>query len=391
MPLSRKDIIRIIGKAVPETLEEHVQLVEYRMGMSVDDFHKKIQEVVTPEYIAEGERKYKILQDWINNKRSITTQKKKKEERQELILSENEYFVPCFHPDEPFRNEMPNHWFISNKSNLITVIGRTVYWIKPHPYDRGLRSSYKLKKSPITGKKSSVTAHNLLWAVFNRDCIFGRAGDYINRFGTFAFGVKNDPFNVEGHHKERIEDYPEKVNDPFDIQVMTVFAHEVLRKIRHVQDEIQKETSEEKKVSLRNELLRLVSKLSDIEAPGKSVVVNNGERYDKDGNFKDNKGIYDYSDVQPNDILWSPFALQTITLLRHGDNVHKQIRKAVEIIGIEEFTEEQIIVIQYQDETPLSFTVKKANDSKVDIKLVPENEIEGKEVYIFEVNDAITS
>ena len=264
------------------------------MGMSVDDFHKKIQEVVTPEYIAEGERKYKILQDWINSKRPITTQKKKNEDRQELILSENECFVPCFNPDEPFRNEMPNHWFISNKSNLVTVIGENVYWLKPHLYNRGLRSSYKLKKSPITGKKSSVMAHNLLWAVFNRDCIFGRAGDYINRFGTFAFGVKNDPFNVEGHHKERIEDYPEKVNDPFDIQVMTVFAHEVLRKIRHVQDEIQIETSEEKKVGLRNELVRLVAKLSDIEAPGKGVVVNNGERYDKAGNYKDNKGSYDY-------------------------------------------------------------------------------------------------
>jgi len=382
MALSKKDIIKIIGKESPDTLDEHIKIVEYRMGMSVDEFHRKIQEVITPEYIAEGERNYEIVKDWIETKKSITTWKK--EEQQELILLEDEYFTPCFCQNESVRNELPNYWFVSNKGNIVTVINGKVYWKKSHPYEDGSgRSSYK-PINYITGKHISIMTYNLLWSVFNRNCIFGRAKDYVDQFGSYAFGVKGDPFNVEGHHKERVEHYPERINDPSDIQVITVYAHNVLRKIREMEEKIRLEDSEEKKRNLRNEITKLVSELQRNESPEQSIMINNGERYNNDGSFKDDKGVYDYSKFQPDEALYSPLALQQITLLRHGNNVHEQIRKAIEIIGIEGFTEEQIIVIKYKNGDELPFTVIKTDENHVDIKFVPASEVDGKEVYVYE-------
>ena len=41
--------------------------------------------------------------------------------RRELELKDGEYFVPCFDPDEPARNELPITWFYSNFDNIISV------------------------------------------------------------------------------------------------------------------------------------------------------------------------------------------------------------------------------------------------------------------------------
>ena len=287
MPLSTNDIIRIIGKHRPETIEEHTRLVEYRMGMSVDDFHRKKNRILTRDYIGEAEENRRILNEWINQGNNITTWKK--ENRQVLALAADEQFIPCFSPDESVRNELPVYWFLSNHGNLVTIKRRHVYWIQPYPYDDGPRTCYKWE-NPVTDKKSSIMTYEIGRLIFNKDAVVGLAKDYIERFGSYCYGPKGDPFNVETHHESRLEHYPESVNDPFACQAITVRLHDILQRIRKKQDDIRITDDPVKKENKEAELAILLTEfaqISKIEIPGKIVRMNAGNQFD-------NRGIYGF-------------------------------------------------------------------------------------------------
>ncbi len=43
-------------KNIMITFDEHVKKVEKQMGMSVTDFHDKLEDLLTPEYLDEAEQ-----------------------------------------------------------------------------------------------------------------------------------------------------------------------------------------------------------------------------------------------------------------------------------------------------------------------------------------------
>ena len=94
------------------------------MGMSLSAFHDKLDVLISPEYLEKAEQKRCFLDEWLSAGNPIVTVKKKG--RMELQLAEGEYFVQCFAPDKPVRNELPIFWFYSNFHHLVSV------WTNPN-------------------------------------------------------------------------------------------------------------------------------------------------------------------------------------------------------------------------------------------------------------------
>ena len=308
------------------SFEEHVCKVEEQMGMSVIDFHKKLTDLLTPEYLAKAAANRKFLDEWLEDGNPIFTLYKSNQ--RELELQDGEYFIQCFDPDKPGRNELPVFWFYSNFDNLVSVwTNRTtgkqkVIWLPPKASIKKPRGTQNWVH-PVTGSTKTMKAYCLGALVLNEESFFGRASYLLDMFGTYAFGVVDDPWNLNGHHMLRYSDYHEKLYDHNNIQTLDTYGHDLLRRIRKIHEEARKTDSDSEKRALETFLAKDISTVTEVEAPGKMVLIWDGDRLNPDGSYKDSKGNYSFRYGDPNSFI-SPSGWIVFTD-RTGEGVKKAL------------------------------------------------------------------
>lgn len=284
-------------KDIMITFDEHVKKVEKQMGMSVTDFHEKLEDLLTPEYLEKAEEYKQILDEWLSDGNPIFTHRV--DNRKELELQDGEYFVPCFDPDKPARNELPIFWFYSNYDNLVSVYTdritgeKKVIWLPPKTDGKDPRGVQKWNHL-ITGKIKSMKAYSLGALVMNAENTFGRAKELLELFGTYAYGLVDDQWNVNGHHEESYKNNRSRLYDNSNIGTLDVYAHDLLRRIRTIHSKIRLATSQEEKDALTFDLMKDIAEVTNAEAPGQGVIIWTGNRLDLDGNYKNDKGSYAY-------------------------------------------------------------------------------------------------
>lgn len=271
---------------------KQIKRIEKKIGMSIAEYQVRLKNLITPSYIAYADRQKAILDDWLASGKEIKDRK-----GNILQLAEDEYFVQCFTPNEPIRNELPRCWFISNKLHLVSTHQNKVRWV-PDKEGKNNRGSHKYshpfvkkKNKPKERAGKSIKIYNLAALVFNPSCAFGKVAEDIALFGSFAFGVGYG-FWANGHHRRRCIDYPEMINDPFNIQFLRGYVHGALRDARVKLSEIttpyNDPETQPKILAILNDLIKVL----DFEVPGMAVKIFLGERFNLDGSFKDNKGEY---------------------------------------------------------------------------------------------------
>lgn len=310
--LSKEVIKKILGKEKPESLEEHQKLVEHMMGMTVDKFHEKMEELLTTKYLEVAEEFWQFFKDWIEQGNPIYTLYKKNQ--RELILQEGEYFVPCFHPDKPVRNELPRFWFYSNYDNLASVqyytkrdtkeiIMKKVIWLPPK--DNGTGRGFQQWIHPITGKGRSIKHYNLGAMIFNEKNIIGLAKVRLEQFGSYAYGVTDDPWNVNGHHEDSVANNPARIYDHEDVCTEDGLLHDFLRETRSVHEEIRKSDSPEEKIRMTIDHMEKFANIMEVEEPVRGMMLISGDRKNLDGTFIDNKGEFAYRYLADEENEWN--------------------------------------------------------------------------------------
>lgn len=278
---------------------KHIKEVEENMGMSLDTFHQKLDELLTPQYIEKSVRYKTVLDKWLESGRGIYTDK-----GDELILKDGEYFEQCFSPDIPGRNELYPFWFISNRGNLVSAYGNKVTWLPMIPHDKDNESDRMCYKwlHPVTKVNKNIQVHNLMALVFNPGASFGRAKEDIKLFGTYAFGVGYG-FWLNGHHRYRYNDYPDKVFDPKNIQFLRGYVHDALRDARKILTKIHANSGNPENEENMNGLLIRIARMLDVEAPGMIVLTCSGELYNMDGTYRNNKGEYFFNLLTADEVI----------------------------------------------------------------------------------------
>ena len=129
--------------------------------------------------------------------------------------------------------------------------------------------------------------------IFNFENIFGRAKNALELFGSYAYGKKDDPYNIQAHHEKRISDYPELVYNYEFIGTIDVIAHELLRKIRTHHNKMRLDESYDR-INSEIAMMQEIASVCHEEAPGEIVLINVGERYNLDGTYIDSRGDYSF-------------------------------------------------------------------------------------------------
>ena len=288
----------MMNKEIEITFEDHVKKVEKQMGMSLDDFHTRLNELLTPEYLQQAQDNFAFLKQWLADGKPIVTVKKKG--RMELELQEGEYFVPCFDPGKPVRNELPVIWFYSNKDNLVSIIdhhvsgGKRVYWLPPKVEEDGSGRGCQKWQHPVTGQIKTIKAYQLGALIFNDGNVFGNAKNMLELFGSYSYGNSGDPFYVQGHHMESKKNAPDRIYDHDNIQTLDAQAHDLLRKIKNARKRMRRCDSDSDRLRVEVELLHSIPPVLSKEVPGKITMIMAGDRYNLDGSYKDSKGGYCY-------------------------------------------------------------------------------------------------
>lgn len=217
-----------------QSLDTHVQKKEKQMGMTIDQFHQALSSRATPETFAKADYYQQFLTSWLEEGNPIYTRSKERE----LSLQEGEYFVQCYSPDVPVRNELPLQWFYSNYDNLVSIwtsptkSKQRVIWLPPKEYDEDNRGSQKWWH-PVTGSLKSIKHYTLGALVLHSDEVSDAVKELLDMFGSYAFGPKGQPFNLQAHHELSARQFPERIYDTDLIQLMTVHDHlDLHRQIR---------------------------------------------------------------------------------------------------------------------------------------------------------------
>lgn len=282
-------------KNIMISFEQHVQRVEKHMGISVEEFHRRLDSLLTPEYLAEAAENKRFVEEWLRDGKPICRLKKK--HNAELVLQPDEYFTQCFAPDKPVRNELPTYWFYSNYDNVISIHQmygkRKVIWLPPKFDPKDMRGFQKWMH-PITGHIKSIKQYTLGSIVLKNGNLFGRASAMLEMFGSYAYGACNDQYNLNSHHEQGVTHHREKIHDHNDIATVDIYAHNTLRNIRTVYKQIRMTDDKAKKNRLKDKLLNDVAKFTKAEAPDQGVLIWTGNSFDLDGNYRDDKDSYAY-------------------------------------------------------------------------------------------------
>ena len=288
-----------------KTFDEHLAYKKNQMGMTVAEFHDKLDDLLTDEYIRQVEENQKILNQWLDDARPIYTTHKKN--RRELDLQEGEYFEPCFDPDQPVRNELPVFWFMSNFGNLLTVRSNgKVYWLPPKLNTSG-RGEQKWQNK-ITGKLSSLPHYAIGGLIFHPEKVFGTAKEMLELFGSYGFGQKGSPWNVQAHHEEPLHGNMDGQYNFDIIGTLTVEAHELLRSLRTSNKKALRAVTESERDALNIETMARIAATIDKEGVKEPVVIQAGLADDP------TKGIYSYRLLSAED---SPFTADQLEYIKN--------------------------------------------------------------------------
>lgn len=143
-------------------------------------------------------------------------------DRQELILQENEEFCQCFKAGDPVRKNFPKSWFVSNYCNLISTFKGHVEWLKMDTNDPK-RPTYHFY---LNDRIKIIAAYNLAGLCHNAP-IYGKAKEYLENEGLYAFGNRGKLNGMQGHHFKDRQNYPKLICDVSNIEFVSIPAHEV--------------------------------------------------------------------------------------------------------------------------------------------------------------------
>lgn len=279
---------------------KHVQKVQKRMGMSIPEFHAKLEALVTDDYLAKAEKHMNKLEEWLKSGQKIYSR-----DGDELILKDGECFIQCFAP-VPVRNELPVYWFLSNYGNLVSTSRKKVMWL-PQKEGKDKRDSFKWshpfikrKTDPKQRAGKTIKVYALMALLFNPTAVFGRVIDDFEMFGSYCFGAGYG-FWVNAHHKRRCNDYPDLINSPDNIQFLRGYVHDVLREGRVALPKIYADPQNPDKEK-ENALIAKLTMILDIEMPGFAVLVWPGLLLNKDGSFQSMKGEYSLNILSPEEV-----------------------------------------------------------------------------------------
>lgn len=261
------------------TLEQHTKLIEERMGMTIAQFHKKLNELLSDDYLQQARDNHDFVQQWLASSTPIYTLSWD----QELQLSDDEYFTQLFDPDKPVRNELPTYWHMSNFGNLISIwttpgtTDRRVIWLPPKPKDavRGIQGWIHA----VTGHNRTVRHHALVSLLTDT-----HVSSYVQKmfeiYGSYSFGSLDDPFAITVHHERGVALYPDCVYDEDNLATLSSRIHNLMKQSR---------------TSVVNEadyMTQLDRALQNEEPTNKPVAFITGKLYDKDGHYLKDDRIY---------------------------------------------------------------------------------------------------
>lgn len=217
-----------------KNFEDYIRSVENRMGMSTEEFQHKLENSL-PERIEQAKIDQSFLYDWLENDNGIYT-RKDEGNKEKLILQDDEFFIQVFNPEVRFLNEIPTTWFLSNFNNLVYIrkngrgSDRKIYWIKPSKTNEDDRACVGFVH-PITGRTRTIRFYTLISHVFGSD-VFGKANDYLDLWGTYAYGGLQSDFELNTHHPYPVTLYKELEYDWRNMQTVDGLSHDLIRYIR---------------------------------------------------------------------------------------------------------------------------------------------------------------
>lgn len=145
----------------------------------------------------------------------------------ELILQDDEEFRQCYDENDPVRKVLPTSWFVSNLGNLISVYRRNKpEWLLRDTNDKN-RDTYHFQ---VGGRIKIIASYALVGLVFGSEK-FGTAEALLEEQNVHCFGNFKEDLNVQSHHIKNKKDFPELINDPENIEFMTVRAHRLCHQI----------------------------------------------------------------------------------------------------------------------------------------------------------------
>ena len=179
------------------------------------------------------------------------------DKKNQLILSDNEKFYPCFNPQLSGQKDLPNYYFYSNYDNLVSVRyhngnrnkkPKYIQWLPPlesYKYDkdkniildengnkvidyRGCRKFVH----PLTGANKTIKYYNIGALVFGRDNFLPNVIDRLDEYGIYSFTSDEDSFGLQGHHPTSVSDDKSQRYNHHNISFLVVMYHMLLAKIR---------------------------------------------------------------------------------------------------------------------------------------------------------------
>lgn len=185
-----------------------------------------------------------------------------------------ETYRQCYSRTKAERKRLPVYWFVSRPSgNIFTTSGKKIKQLSKGKTDRG----YEYVNYSIGKRSRYIGVHDLCAIVFESTA-FGKAKELLKKKSIDAFGRSNLPDNLQGHHEMPISACRDTPNDPGNIGVVTIRAHNIAGMI----------PAESASDIEHREFMEKLSKLADIEAPGKVVIAAN---IDGAKSLRDTKGF----------------------------------------------------------------------------------------------------
>lgn len=145
---------------------------------------------------------------------------------EELILQDGEEFRQCYDENDPVRNVLPTSWFVSDQGNVISVYRGKPEWLLRDKADKA-RDTYHFC---LNDKIKIISSYALVGLTFGSEK-FGTAKKLLDEQTVYCFGNYGDEENVQTHHVRNKKDYPEQINDPENLEFMTVRAHRLCHEI----------------------------------------------------------------------------------------------------------------------------------------------------------------
>lgn len=181
----------------------------------------------------------------------------------ELILQEDEEFKQCYDANDSVRSVLPVTWFISNHGNLISVYRGRPEWLLRDQNDKA-RDTYHFA---LNGKIKIISSYALVGLVFGSPR-FGAAKELLEEDTVYCFGNYGSDTNVQTHHVLDKKNHPELINEPSNLEFITVRAHKVAHTI----------PTEDAAPEKQHEFMEKFTELCNVECPDSiAIAIRDGD------------------------------------------------------------------------------------------------------------------